>query len=259
MIIGSVAFLRRRRLTAPGPLANRAWQALATLSDPRRREVYDHVALHEGPVTRDEVGVALGMSRSLAAFHLDKLADIGLLDVSFARSPDRPAGRGAGRPSKRYQLSDLDVGISIPPRRYDIVGRILARTLGAEGKRGAPAEHAWETARLEGRRFAAGYLEGGTALRGTTAGLVQQVTADCGYAPVADEGHLRLRNCPFHSVADAMPGLVCTVNHGFLTGVLEGLGADGSMVAERVDHREQGGCCVDISTDISTEIDTDPR
>ena len=251
MIIGPVAFLRRRRLTAPGPLANRAWQALATLSDPRRREVYDHVAVHDGPVTRDEVSAALAMSRSLAAFHLDKLADIGLLDVSFARSPDRPAGRGAGRPSKRYQLSDLDVGISIPPRRYDIVGRILARTLGAEGKGGAPADHAWETARQEGRRLAEGYLEGGTALRGTMTGLVQQVTADCGYAPASGGGHIRLRNCPFHSVADAMPGLVCTVNHGFLTGVLEGLGADVGMVAERVDHRALGCCCVEIDTDPS--------
>jgi predicted ArsR family transcriptional regulator len=84
-------------------------------------------------------------------------------------------------------------------------------------------------------------------------GLVQQVTGDCGYAPVAEDGHLRLRNCPFHSVADAMPGLVCTVNHGFLTGVLQGLGADASMVAERADHRELGCCCVDINTDLDTE------
>jgi predicted ArsR family transcriptional regulator len=243
----SVAFLRRRRLTAPGPLANRAWQALATLSDPRRRDVYEQVAQHDGPVTRDQVSEALGMSRSLAAFHLDKLADIGLLDVSFARPPDRPAGRGAGRPSKRYQLSDLDLGISIPPRRYDIVGRILARTIGGAAQ-DAPAAHAWETARLEGRRLGEGYLEDGSARQATPAARVEQVLADCGYAPLAEGGHLRLRNCPFHSVADAMPDLVCSVNHGFLTGVLEGLGAAGSMTASPLGHRDQGSCCVDIDT-----------
>jgi predicted ArsR family transcriptional regulator len=239
-----VAFLRRRRLTAPGPLANRAWQALATLSDPRRRDVYEYVAGALGPVTRDQVSEALGMTRSLAAFHLDKLADIGLLDVSFARSPDRPAGRGAGRPSKRYQLSDLDVGISIPPRRYDIVGRILARAIGTDGPEGDP----WETARQEGRRLGEGYLEGRPAPQGTLTAQVEQVLADTGYAPLADGTHLRLRNCPFHSVADAMPDLVCSVNHGFLTGVLEGLGADARMSATPTDSRERGCCCVEVDT-----------
>ena len=241
----SVAFLRRRRLSAPGPLANRAWQAMATLSDPRRRDVYDQVARHGRPITRDEVGEALGMSRSLAAFHLDKLADIGLLDVSFARPPDRPAGRGAGRPSKRYELSDLDVGISIPPRRYDIVGRILARTVDTMGQDRStdPGATAWETARQEGRRQAEAYPEGGGL-----AASVTQVLRDSGYAPLADGHYLRLRNCPFHSVADAVPDLVCSLNHGFLTGVLEGLGADATMTAEPVGQRDQGRCCVDIDT-----------
>ena len=245
MIIRGVAFLRRRRLSAPGPLANRAWQARAALSDPRRRDVYDLVALQGRPVTRDEVGELLGMSRSLAAFHLDKLADNGLLDVSFARSPDRPAGRGAGRPSKRYELSDLDVGISIPPRRYDIVGRILARTISAldEDRTQDSGVTAWEAARQEGLRHAEGYPRGGPL-----ADQVTQVLTGSGYAPLADGGYLRLRNCPFHSVADAVPDLVCSLNHGFLTGVLEGLGAAGTMSANPVGQRDQGRCCVDIDT-----------
>jgi predicted ArsR family transcriptional regulator len=142
-------------------------------------------------------------------------------------------------------LSDLDVGISIPPRRYDIVGRILARTLGEDG-RGDPAETAWEIAEEEGRRLAQGYRDGGAPERATLAAQVQQVLSDCGYHPVLDGRNIRLRNCPFLSVADAMPDLVCTMNHGFLSGVLEGLGAEGSMTAERVENRVDG-CCVDIS------------
>jgi predicted ArsR family transcriptional regulator len=245
-----VAFLRRRRLTAPGPQADSAWQALLTLGEPRRREVYETVAAHDGPVTRDEVAAALGMGRSLAAFHLDKLADTGLLEVSFARSPDRPAGRGGGRPSKRYQVSDLDLGISVPPRRYDLVGRVLARTLGRASRHGDPAEEAWDVAREEGRRLAeaAGSRSGGSRPD------VERVVADLGFAPVREDGRLRLRNCPFHSVADAAPGLVCTLNHGLLTGLLEGLydgsgpaggGTDGGPSARRVDPRP-GGCCVEI-------------
>jgi predicted ArsR family transcriptional regulator len=243
VIIDRVAFLRRRRLTAPGPLATQAWQALASLADPRRREVYEHVAHSDGPVTRDEVGEALGISRSLAAFHLDKLAGSGLLDVSFARPPGRPAGRGAGRPSKRYQLSDVDLGISLPPRRYDIVGRILARTLGA----GHPADlqqRAWQVAAEEGRRLAHSHLEDATGPVAVAA-AVEQAMADCGYQPVPDGTRILVRNCPFLAVADAMPDAVCSVNHGFLTGLLEGLGAAGEMRVERVAHRP-GGCCVEI-------------
>ena len=49
-------------------------------------------------------------------------------------------------------------------------------------------------------------------------------------------------------MADAVPGLVCSLNHGFLTGVLEGLGAAGTMSANPVGQRDQGRCCVDIDT-----------
>jgi predicted ArsR family transcriptional regulator len=239
-----VAVFRRRRLTAPGPQAGRAWQALATLGEPRRRDVYDVVARADAPVTRDHVSEALGMSRSLVAFHLDKLADTGLLDVSFARSPGRPAGPGGGRPSKRYQVSDLDLGISVPPRRYDVVGRILARTLGAGGRHGDPAAAAWDVAHDEGRRLAELSLDAG-GRHSAAADQVEQVVAEFGYTPVRDGSCIRLRNCPFLAVADAMPDTVCTVNHGFLAGVIDGLGAGGGMTARRVDGRADG-CCVDI-------------
>jgi predicted ArsR family transcriptional regulator len=247
VILSTVLFFRRRRLTAPGPQANRAWQALATLSDARRREVYEFVAQQDRPVTRDEAGQALGMSRSLVAFHLDKLADAGLLDVSFARSPDRPAGRGAGRPSKRYRVSDLDLGVSIPPRRYDLVGRILARTLGAAGQ-SIPAETGWEIAAEEGRRLGQGYLDGLGGQRTVPVERVQEVLTDCGYSPMPDGRQILLRNCPFLAVAADLPEQVCALNHGFVNGVLQGVGAVG-MAAERMEHRLDG-CCVRIDTGV---------
>jgi predicted ArsR family transcriptional regulator len=184
------------------------------------------------------------MSRSLVAFHLDKLADAGLLDVSFAREPGRPAGRGGGRPSKRYQLSDLDLGIALPPRRYDVVGRILARTIGTSGQPDL-AEQAWQLAAEEGRRLGQGGRDDAPATLPVSA-VVEQALGDFGYQPAADGARIRIRNCPFLAVADAMPEAVCSVNHGFLTGLLEGLGAAGQLRVQQVPN-ESHGCCVEIA------------
>lgn len=52
---------------------------------------------------------------------------------------------------------------------------------------------------------------------------------------------LRMRNCPFHAVAERFPPLVCGMNLALLEGLL---GADGAVRA-RMDARP-GECCVVI-------------
>ena len=56
--------------------------SLAVLGDPTRRRLYDYVVGRRGGVGRDEAAEAAGISRMLAAFHLDKLVAAGLLDRS---------------------------------------------------------------------------------------------------------------------------------------------------------------------------------
>ncbi|MFC9492450.1 transcriptional regulator, partial [Streptomyces hydrogenans] len=50
---------------------------------------------------------------------------------------------------------------------------------------------------------------------------------------------IRMRNCPFHAVAERFPPLVCGMNLALLEGLL---GADGAVRA-RMDARP-GECCV---------------
>jgi predicted ArsR family transcriptional regulator len=104
------------------------WARVQLLTEPTRRRIYDAVRTSRDPVTRDAVAKATGVSRRLAAFHLDLLADSGLLSVDYARPPGR-TGPGAGRPAKRYRAEDVDVEVSLPPRRYDIAARVLARAV----------------------------------------------------------------------------------------------------------------------------------
>jgi predicted ArsR family transcriptional regulator len=87
-----------------------------------RRRMYEFIRRADGPVTRDEAAAAVGISRKLAAFHLDKLVDAGLLEAGFARPPGL---RRAGRTSKVYAPADIDVQVSIPPRDHAVLADIL--------------------------------------------------------------------------------------------------------------------------------------
>lgn len=206
--------------------------AFASLGDERRRRLYDYVVAQRRPVGRDEAAQALGIGRPLAAYHLDKLAEARLLDVVFARPPGR-SGPGAGRPAKQYVRPRHALAAQTPARDYAFVARLLAEAVGRGGPE--PAETARDIAHEEGRRVGAtlasqGELEAGLASRG--------------YEPHRDaEGALRLGNCPFHGVAATHPELVCSLNHAFVEGLLDGAG-----IADRVAELDpcKGCCCVAI-------------
>src|ERR687898_116595 len=75
---------------------------IAALDQPVRRDLYRLLSERDGWVTRDEASEALGVPRSVVAFHLDKLVEAGVLDVTFERTTGR-TGPGAGRPAKLYR------------------------------------------------------------------------------------------------------------------------------------------------------------
>src|SRR5215813_9605062 len=106
--------------------------AIGTLHDPVRRAVYHHVAGQPEPVGRHEVAQALDIGRTLAAFHLDKLAAAGLLDVSYARRSGR-SGPGAGRPAKLYRRAAAEHSVSLPPRSYLAAAQLLAAAVERAG------------------------------------------------------------------------------------------------------------------------------
>jgi predicted ArsR family transcriptional regulator len=219
-------------------VGNGGWGSLAALAEPRRRAVFEFAAGQDAAVTRDDVAAALGMSRPLAAHHLDRLAEAGLLAVTFARTGGR-RGPGAGRPAKHYAAVDTETAISVPPRRYDVAARIFARALVADGE---PREAVLGVAADEGRARGVEHAFPGAA---ATLGAAAAVLGHLGYEPVAGDGCVRLRNCPFHGVLDVARELMCTANHAFVEGVLEGLGgADG--VTAVLEPPPGPGCCVEL-------------
>src|SRR5215211_546233 len=107
-------------------------EVVGVLHDPVRRAVYRHVVDQAVAVGRNEVAEALGMGRTLAAFHLDKLADAGLVEVSYARRSGR-SGPGAGRPAKLYRRAEVEHAVSLPPRAYETAAEVLAEAVDRAG------------------------------------------------------------------------------------------------------------------------------
>lgn len=205
-----------------GPGNESDLEVLASLAEPVRRALYDLVAASAEPLSRDEAADGVGVSRQVAAYHLDRLADDGLLEVEFRRLTGR-VGPGAGRPSKLYRRSRQVYEVSVPPRRYELAARILLDAA-RDGNLDSPALTG--AARRTGREIGMAGLE--AALAGT------------GYEPVMENGETRFRNCPFHLLRDRDLETTCGLNVALVEGMIESSGAD--LVA--VFAPEDGYCCV---------------
>ena len=204
--------------------------AVASLDEPTRRRIYDHVCAGALPLSRDEVTEALGIPRRTTAFHLDRLAELGLLSVSFARRTGR-SGPGAGRPAKLYQRSIDEVSVSLPPRRYDLAGHLLAGAVAQAQLSGEPprqvlGQRAREVGRGMGREQS-GRREQPEQFGPAGTGALMRLLEVHGFEPRVTGSDIVLTNCPFHALAQEHPELVCGMNLHLLEGVLEGLGRTG--------------------------------
>lgn len=198
--------------------------AIAALGEPTRRRLYSHVVRQSEPVTRDEVAAALRIPRATVAFHLDKLVAEDLLAVTYERRTER-AGPGAGRPAKLYRRSDRQVTVTLPQRRYELAGHLLAAAIEAGDEPSARA-------RAAGQLLAAG------------TGDMRAVLERHGFEPCQDGADVVLRNCPFHALARAHPELVCGMMLGLVEGLLDGLGEEGFAAGP---DPGEGHCCVRLN------------
>lgn len=225
---------------------------LATLQDPVRRRLYEIVAGSEEPVGRDRAAGAARIGRSLAAYHLDKLVEQGLLTAIYRR-PEGRSGPGAGRPAKLYARADAEISVSVPAREYELAARLLVEAAEAD-RTGAARAALREVAARAGREMGAGRAESQEARVGSAeehgespdarAGSLEESLREIGYEPAREEdGTLYARNCPFHRLAQEHRDVVCGMNVAFVEGLVEGLGQTGQEV--RLDP-QPGRCCVTI-------------
>nr|MDT0516124.1 transcriptional regulator [Streptomyces sp. DSM 41633] len=226
--------------------------AIAVLQDPVRRRLYEYVVAQGREVGRNEAAEAVGVARTLAAHHLDRLTEAGLLESGSRRLTGR-SGPGAGRPAKVYTRARVERSVSLPARDYRTAAELLAEAAeqaGLDAGLCAAARRRGEA--LRGSAGPCGGLEEAMemlAARGYEPHLEAAESAESAEGAQGEEGAqgvagaaarvVRMRNCPFHAVAERFPPLVCGMNLALLEGLL---GADGPVRA-RMDARP-GECCV---------------
>jgi predicted ArsR family transcriptional regulator len=212
---------------------------VSALAEPLRRRLYLYVVGQPDPVGRDQAAAEVGIARHTAKFHLDRLVDEGLLATEFRRLSGRD-GPGAGRPAKLYRRAEREVSVSLPERRYDLAGEVLAHAIEESEADGTPVLDAVRrVAAVTGRQLAVDLGRGSAGE--TDEERLAGVLAACGYEPRMDGPRVTLANCPFHALARSHTGLMCGMNLGLVGGVIDGLGCAG-LVAEL--EPDPGRCCV---------------
>ncbi|GAB7191793.1 transcriptional regulator [Kineococcus sp. NUM-3379] len=222
---------------------------VAALADPTRRQLYLLVAASPEPVSRDQAAEAAGIARHVAKFHLDKLAEEGLLVVEHRRLSGR-SGPGAGRPTKLYSRSPHEVEVTLPERRYALAAQLMAQAIDTSSREGTPVLEALSAAATTtGEQLgAAAAPEAG----GDAADAAEPVERTCralaaqGFEPRLRGADITLANCPFHALAREHTRLVCSMNLALVAALARR--TSGGRLAARLEPAPDR-CCVVLGTE----------
>ncbi|MDM4718688.1 helix-turn-helix domain-containing protein [Micromonospora sp. WMMA1363] len=178
------------------------------LAVPSRRHILDALRAGDGPLGVKELAAATELHPNTVRFHLDVLADAGLL------TRERTAPDGRGRPQIRYRA----VTPPAPPTGYQFLSEVLAAQLD-RGRAGDLAEQAGRSWLRSVGRPAPPPPGADTVEVATTRAIA--VFSELGFQPSRDAGVINLSACPFQDVARRHPDVVCGMHRGLLREVVE--------------------------------------
>jgi predicted ArsR family transcriptional regulator len=218
--------------------------AVGLLADPTRRRLYLYLRERQEPVGREEAARDTGIKPRLAAFHLDRMVDAGLLEVEYRRLSGR-VGPGAGRPARVYSLSSRAFSVEIPQTRYALAASMMATALSDGGPGADGAESLQDVATAVGESLG-DEIRRQARTKGARQEAVQRKLTQLGYEPqVQDSGEWTMRNCIFSELSMSHRELVCGMNAAFVSGLLSGA----RLASLRVERRMAWPtCCVRLTS-----------
>jgi predicted ArsR family transcriptional regulator len=189
---------------------------LKALGDTTRYAIYQELAASPRPRSTAEVAEALGLHANTVRPHLERMRDVGLLEVTV------DARGGVGRPQHRYGLAADAPTLGLEPAPLPMLARLVLRLAELAGLNGA---YAAEIARAQGAADATSYRHAPSTLEALVSeldrlGFDPEVTE--GSEP--DEAVVGFCHCPFRDVAERFPDLVCGLHRGLVEGFVDAMG-----------------------------------
>lgn len=222
---------------------------VAALGDGTRRRVFFTVREADGLVGKDDVADAVGITRRLAGFHLDKLVEQGFLRAEFHRRTGK-TGPGAGRPAKMYALAEAEEQSRLEVKHYDLLAELLLRAM--DDRSGEDPQQVLERVGYEfGRELgeaerAAGRSPSYASTTDAVMGVVGVLTRyGFGATPGAD-GEFTTRACPFEDMAKVDPVRVCGLDRAIWRGVLSAFNPEATLDAVATRTEGDASCAARI-------------
>lgn len=188
-------------------------EILKTLGDNTRYAIYLEMARSPRPLATAEIAETLDLHPNTVRPHLERMRDLGLLDVTTA------ATGAVGRPQHRYAIADDAPSLGLEPPVFPLVTRILLEAAAAGG--------------LDPNDLSDAGREQGAAAAAATASLacadaLERELASLGFDPArvddGDDVTIAFTHCPFRELAEAHPELVCSMHRGMVEGFVDARG-----------------------------------
>ena len=203
---------------------------LKALGDNTRYAIYLELARSPVPLATADVAEALGLHPNTVRPHLERMRDVGLLDV---RTEVRS---GVGRPQHLYGLAPTAPSLGLEPPTFKMLARMLVRLAEATG---ASGDDAVEAGREQGLLDAELHTDDASCLEALVAEL-----DGLGFDPAVDGSDdgmtavVAFAHCPFRELAEAHPELVCSLHRGMVEGFVAGVGGGEVDDFHSLAHRE---------------------
>ncbi len=187
---------------------------LKALGDNTRYAIYLELVRAPAPLATADIADTLGLHPNTVRPHLERMRDVGLLDVHTASTG------GVGRPQHRYAVGSGAPRLGLEPPLFPTLARMLLRLAAEVGADGADAcECGREQGRVDARAHA-DQDDGAVALftELDRLGFDPQVVVEGESVTVC------FSHCPFQDLAEANPSLVCGLHRGMVEGFVDELG-----------------------------------
>ena len=205
-------------------------RAISALQDQTRRRILLDFYVHQPEWTVDGVAKAVGVHRTVAHKHLERLVALGYLTSGQRR------GR-SGKPAKLYRLAGQQIDLSYPVRRFARLSALLAESLQQRGQEGV------QDAREAGRRYGASLV---SKRSDSVQSVLRQLAPLGAEYVIAAQDQVLARNCIFRQACAAAEGVVCELHAGLLEGAFQQAGL--ALRTEPFSNYEEQGCAYRVLT-----------